>query len=363
MPIARPAPRIYAALAATAVLALSACAAPVADAEPQWKERLLDAPDKPEDLIQLSTGEVLVSGMAADPGSEGSAGSLYSLDPGTGETAKAWPHPEVEQAHDTDVFGACPGPLDDAVVSPHGLGAEVGEDGIERLYVVNHGGRESIEVFEVGGAGQDTTLTWVGCAVLPEGGFGNGVAADPAGDGFYVTDFLDPADMEAEFERAFAGEATGEVLHWSPGKGWTSVPGSEMSTPNGVAVSEGGDSLYVASWGGRELVELDAETGARLNEAPLEVMPDNLRSAADGRILVTGQVIDDFETFLGYEFGDLEPAERYDVYLLDPETFTVETAAAGEVAGFGNPTTALEVGESLFVGSVAGDKILQLDPV
>lgn len=358
------------------LLALTACAGPAEDAaaatsaavsatasDPRWTERLIDGPEKPEDLIALPSGTVFVSGMSADPGSaEGGSGSLYTMDPATGELTLAWPAPGVEEAHDTERFGECPGPPDTAVASPHGLGSHVAEDGVEYLYVVNHGGRESVEVFEVDPAARDAALTWVGCSILPDGSFGNGVAADPDGAGFYVTDFLDPADMENEFERAFAGDPTGAVLHWTPDTGWNQVPGSQMSTPNGIAVSADGASLYVASWGGREMVELDAATGERLKSTPIDLMPDNLRYTGDGRILVTGQVIDDFDTFLGYEFGDLEPEERYDVYALSPETFTLELVARGNVPGFGNPTTALEIDDRIFVGSVAGDKILQLDP-
>ena len=323
-----------------------------------WTETLLDGPTKPEDLILLESGTVFLSGMSENPGSDdGGAGSLHAVDPDSGELTNVWTPENITEAHDTDTFGTCEGPLDPAVAAPHGLGSETGDDGTEFLYVVNHGGRESIEVFTVDGE----ALTWVGCSVLPEGSMGNGVVADPDSDGFYVTNFLNPAEMEAEFEKAFAGEVTGEVLHWTPENGWSVVEGSEMSTPNGIAVSEDGQSLYVASWGGRDLVELDRATGEVLNTVAVGIMPDNLRYTGDGKLLVTGQVIDSFETFLGYEFGDLEPEERYDVFALDPETFTVETIAAGNVEGFGNPTTALEVGDRIFVGSVAGDKILQLD--
>lgn len=323
-----------------------------------WTETLLDGPTKPEDLILLESGTVFLSGMSENPGSEdGGAGSLHAVDPETGALTNVWTTENITEAHDTATFGECDGPLDPSVAAPHGLGTETSDDGTEHLYVVNHGGRESIEVFTVEGE----ALTWVGCATLPEGSMGNGVVADPDTDGFYVTNFLNPADMEAEFEKAFAGEVTGEVLHWTPENGWAVVEGSEMSTPNGIAVSEDGDSLYVASWGGRELVELDRTTGEVLNTVAMEIMPDNLRYTEDGHLLVTGQVIDSFETFVGYEFGDLQPEERYDVFALDPETFTVDTVAAGNVPGFGNPTTALEVGDRIFVGSVAGDKILQLD--
>lgn len=168
--------------------------------------------------------------------------------------------------------------------------------------------------------------------------------------------------MAGEFERAFAGEPTGAVLHWSPEEGWRQVPGSEMSTPNGIAVSEDGRFLYVASWGGRELVELDLAAGRRSNTVLLGFMPDNLRSTADGRILFTGQAIHTLETFRAYESGARAPEERYDVLALSPDTFTVDFVARGNLPGFGNPTTALEVDGTIFVGSVAGDKILRLDP-
>lgn len=369
----RPARHILAATALSGLLALTACTdtgatttdtlataetGPAVDT--QWNERLIEGPDKPEDLIRLTSGTIMISGMSADPGSEGAAGSLYAMDADSGDLTKVWPHPEVAVVPDTVRFGDCPGEPDVTVASPHGLGSHLAEDGTEYLYVVNHGGRESVEVFEVGDALGPAGLTWVGCSVLPEGSFGNGVAADPDTGGFYVTHFLNPADMLGQFEQAFAGESTGEVLHWSPEAGWAAVPDSRMSTPNGIAVSGDGDSLYVASWGGRELVELDAATGERRNAVELAFLPDNLRYTADGRILVTGQVIDDFETFVQYESGERAPEDRYDVYALDPETFTLELVARGDIAGFGNPTTALEVDDRILVGSVAGDRILEL---
>lgn len=329
----------------------------------EWSGTLVPGPSKPEDLVALTSGAVVVSGMGSDPGGPGgAAGSLYSLNPESGDMAALWPAAHAGVVHDAERFADCTTPPAADVASPHGLGVEVADDGTEYLYVVNHGDREAIEVFTVGGDGRAPRLTWVGCAELPPGGFGNGVAPDPAGDGFYVTHFLDASNnMLAQFERAFAGEPTGHVLHWSPDGGWSTVEGTEMSTPNGVAVSEDGTSLYVASWGGREVVEIDVGSGKRLASAPLDLMPDNLRATDEGTFLVTGQVIDEFETFVQYESGEREPQDRYDVYELDPEGFTVERIAQGDPAGFGNPTTALEVEDSLWVGSVTGEDILRLD--
>lgn len=155
----------FGALALAGLLTLTACTDPGEDAPatimsaadqattstttstPRWEEQLIDGPTKPEDLIQVSSGEIIISAMSADPGSaDGGAGSLYAMDPVTGEMTGIWPHPDVGEAHDTARFAECPGPPDASVASPHGLGLEMAEDGTEYLYVVNHGSRESVEV-------------------------------------------------------------------------------------------------------------------------------------------------------------------------------------------------------------------------
>lgn len=73
---------IYVAAAFTGLLALTACAStqenspPVTaavDSEMGWNEQLIDSPDNPEDLIQTSSGAVIISAMSANPGSSDGA--------------------------------------------------------------------------------------------------------------------------------------------------------------------------------------------------------------------------------------------------------------------------------------------------
>ena len=87
---------------------------------------------------------------------------------------------------DAATYPTCPGPLDlekpDAFRA-HGLYLKPGQGAVHTLYVVHHGTRESIEVFEVDARATPPALTWVGCApalstlnfnsvvALPEGGF------------------------------------------------------------------------------------------------------------------------------------------------------------------------------------------------
>ena len=106
----------------------------------------------------------------------------------------------------------CPGPIGDALIS-HGSSLAKRKGGAWALYVVNHGARQSIEMFELRQAAGAWTLVWRGCevamheyndvAILPDGGFvgtyPSGLAAGNAG-------------------AAAAGGATGYVARWTPGK-------------------------------------------------------------------------------------------------------------------------------------------------
>lgn len=333
------------------------------DRQQAWTERLVDAPSKPEDLIVLpGTDSLIISGMSADPGKDGgAAGHLYLMDKNTEELTEIWPDRKHATELNEDFYSDCPAPPELDIASPHGIGLEEQDDGTSRLYVVNHGGRESVEVFSLEPAGQGAEVTWTGCELLPEGTFGNGVVPDPASDGFYVTHYFDPTDMMAGFEAAFAGDDTGYVLRSDPAAGWQKVPGSDMSAPNGIAISANGAELYVAGWGSRDVRKfaLDGNDGEP-EVLKLDFMPDNLRWTSEGTLLVTGQDIDSFKTFQGFQTGEVSPEPGFQVIEIDPAEFTAKEIASGTSEGFTNPTTAIQVDGDILIGSVNGNKIMRL---
>ena len=130
----------------------------------------------------------------------------------------------------------CPTPVS-APTSP-GLNLRPGENGRHTLYVVGHGDREAIEVFELDLGGAVPTLQWVGCAVAPEALALNSVVALPEG-GFAAT-----------------SPRTGDVWEWSTGAGWSRVPGSEGIGPNGLEISRDGRWFYVGGYGSQSLIRL-----------------------------------------------------------------------------------------------------------
>ncbi len=97
------------------------------------------------------------------------------------------PTPTRHERLDAATYPTCPGPLDETdAFRAHGLYLAPGQDAIHTLYVVHHGTRESVEVFEIDARATPPVLTWVGCAVAPEALGLNAVVALPEG-GFAAT--------------------------------------------------------------------------------------------------------------------------------------------------------------------------------
>ncbi len=86
---------------------------------------------------------------------------------------------------------------------------------VTTVYVINHRGRESVEVFRL--HAQRNSAEWAGCVVLPSDAIGNSVDVLPDGS-FVVSKFLDANDKSSA-EHARAGEVTGGRLSMDGGKG------------------------------------------------------------------------------------------------------------------------------------------------
>jgi sugar lactone lactonase YvrE len=140
-----------------------------------------------------------------------------------------------------------------------------------------------------------------------------------------------------------AGEKNGELWEWHTASGWQKVPGSEAAGANGLEMSADGKTLYVAAWGSQSFFRLSrGKTPPTRDEIPLGFRVDNIRWARDGSILAAGQGAGQTTT----------------VVKVDPKTLAVKKLIERPGGnGFGAGTVAVEVGESYWVGSFAGDRI------
>jgi hypothetical protein len=345
------------ALAGSAAAARQQPAAPT-NCDPSGPIRFVCGQAGPEDLVTVpGTAWLVASAYAGD-------GGLHLIDTKAGTSTRLFPTPAVTERLDRKTYDSCPGPLDAAAKAKyqtHGLFLKPGGNGPHTLYVVYHGVRESVEVFELETRKNTPVLTWIGCAVAPDTVGLNAVVALPDG-GFAATNF-DPRvpGGKGGFSPALiAGENNGEVWEWHTGTGWKKVPGSEAAGANGIEISPDGQWYYVAQWGNRSFMRISrGQTPVRRDQIPLGFRVDNVRWAPDGTLLVAGQGGDDNAVFGRRGAANAPPSVATStIGKIDPKTMTYRqiinypTSPAVSAA-----TVAVEVGNEFWTGTFRGDRV------
>jgi hypothetical protein len=263
-------------------------------------------------------------------------------------TTALFPTSAPKERLDRKTYDSCPGPIDPAEKEnfrAHGLFLRAGRNSVHTLYVVHHGNRESIEVFELDARPKPPALTWIGCAVAPEPIGLNSVVGLPDG-GFLTTNFSPRGADAAARTRMMAGENNGEVWEWHTGTGWKIVPGSESAGPNGLEISKDGKWLYIGGWGSQSFIRLSrAQTPVKQDAVVLGFRVDNLRWAPDGALLAAGQ-------------GGTAPSQTSNVVKVDPNTLKFQELVRYPYNdAFNAGTVAIQLGKELWVGCVRCDRI------
>jgi len=299
--------------------------------------------EAPEDLVVVPGGAWVIASVFAGNG------GIRVINTRDLSTSVAYPSATAKEKLDAKTYDTCPGvpsAEQKAKFRTHGLALRAGRNSTHTLYAVHHGTRESVEVFEVDASGKMPALTWIGCAVAPEPIGLNEVAPLPDG-GFLATNFLARSGDASNRTKMMAGEKNGEIWEWHTGKGWKMVPGSEAAGANGLEISKDGKTLYVAAWGSQSFFRLSyGQATPKRDEIPLGFRVDNIRWAADGSLLATGQ-------------GGAAPGpQTTNIVKIDPNTLKVqELVKQTNSDAFGAGTVAVEVGKELWVGSFRGDRI------
>jgi len=301
----------------------------------------------PEDLEVTPDGKFLIVPQFVNgrggPGGIGLtlfdiAAKTYAKMPVTVEPRKDWGD------------ASCPGTIGD-MLTPHGISLAKRSGGAMELYVVNHGGRQSMEMFELKPSGGSWTLVWHGCvpamldyndvAALPDGGY---IATHPTA--------LRGADMTGK-------EATGFVSRWAAGKGETELPGTRAGYPNGVLVSSDGRYMYFNAWTAKEVHKYDLKANKEVGVVKLDFMPDNITWTDKKQMLAAGVK----GTQGDCPAGSGSPCiQGFGVAEIDPAKMTAKTVfdSQGKGALIGGVSVALQVGNSMYVGSFQGDRLVKI---
>jgi hypothetical protein len=298
----------------------------------------------PEDLVRLEgTPWIIVSAMRSVRG----RGALLAVRADAREPAFEL---EWRQAAETGRRGV-------PAFDPHGIDVKrIGED-VYELLVVDHGAGEAIDRLTIETRSGRPVVTAGTRIEKPEGTSGNAVAFVPDG-GFVMTSMFDPRD-KGYIGKFAAAEVTGGVWRWTDANGWMRI-GPDLSGANGIAVSLDGKRIFVSEWAARRVWRLSVagEIEACID---IEFLPDNLRWADDGSLLLAGQMAQP-EALFGCEAGGGGCPLAYAAVRVAPADLQVTpilriSHSEALAAGFGGATGALQVGKELWVASFTGERI------
>jgi hypothetical protein len=342
-------------LLAVALAAAGAAHAADENCAPKGDLQFVCGPKNAEDLVAVpGTKWLLASGMTDGAG-------LTLLDTRDNSFRVAYPGPNPRAAHDAK-YAACTTPPAAATFVTHGLSLRPGSAGHSTLYAVAHGGRESIEVFDVDASSGTPALTWQGCVTMPEGLAANSVASFADG-AIVATVLLMPGKTFAD---SVAKKPTGAVFEWSPGKrDFTLVRGSELPGNNGIETSPDGKEMFVVSSGFQTIVAFSHENPTKQlrTTRPLPFTPDNVHRGLDGRLLTAGMANDVPECGgppgPQHDLAKLGSCPRGAIGMeIDPrtmkDTLVVQTPALKE---FSNATMVLIEDGQFWLGTFNGDRI------
>jgi hypothetical protein len=294
---------------------------------------------------------VIASGMA--PGS-----GLHAVDTQAKTTRNLYAPGNANVRADKTKYASCPGPLDAKQAVLHGLSLRSAPGGRYTVYATNHGGRESVEVFELDVSGATPSAAWTGCVLTPDNMALNSVAAFTDGS-LVATVLILPGKT---FGDAFAQRNTGVVVAWAPGdKMFRVLPGTELSANNGIETSPDDREFYVVSTTTKRIVAYSREKpGVALRTAQLEEFgPDNVRWTTDNRLITAG-MLDDEPACGGAPKTEegIRCPRGYVVVTIDPKTMAVTELARGPATpSFTGTAIAMRVGNELWLGSFFADRL------
>ncbi len=318
-----------------------------AGCEPAGTVKFICGVVSPEDLVAVPRADwVIASGYRG--------GGVHLINSRDYTTAQVFPTTNPRERFDRETYASCPGPLDPAEkekFSAHGLAVAQGAERVHTVYLVHHGFRESIEIFEIDVRPKTPTFTWIGCVVAPSTMHLNSVSPLPGG-GFAANNYKSSRTFSSN------SDLTSETWEWNATDGWKVIPGSESLGPNGLEASRDGRWLYVNLWPARKVMRISrGQTPVVRDFTDVSFQPDNIRWQADGSLLAAGQDGPNVQRVLEC-LRQVCPDAASVVARIDPQTLEVqEIIRYPATQQFRSSTAALQVGKEIWIGTVTGDRI------
>lgn len=328
---------------------------------------------RPEDMVHIPNQPMLIVSEMGDPTDHGVAGSLSLLNIETKSFTRLYPLNEktielstgapLKVANET-IWGDpnCPQHTP-KMLAPHGIHLGLRTDGNLQLLVVNHGSREAVEYFQLDIESTPPSLEWKGCVIPKPATFMNNVVSLADG-GFIATQAFDYeafsiGPLNIELIKGILGWDTGYVFEWHPESGFKKVNGGDGRFVNGVALSRDGKSIYATYYMGHEVRKIDRNTGELLATTKIDE-PDNLTWTDNGSLLVASHQGTLLDKLVCLKVTDAACVFKFGVYQLDPDTLSAKEVINHRGLPMGAVTVAKQVGNHLYLGSYAGNRVMQI---
>ena len=331
----------------------SAASARIEHCEPRGNLGFLCGAQRPEDVVRIpGTRWLIYSGFSNGAGLKLVDSAAHSMRPLTFE---------LPDANQQGVWPQCKAPPDLATFNTQGLSIRDLGGSRSRLHVVNHGSRESIEIFSVDAREAEPRFTWRGCVLMPPGLAANSVASFSDGT-ILVTVLTHPGRTITDFWR---GEITGAVYSWKPGEdSFRLLPGTELPGNNGLETSQDDTEFFVIAFGWRSVLvfsRADSSRPVRRAVAP-GFMPDNIHWD-DGKLLLAGMQYDEpacggVRKIVNGKADEMRCHRGYTVAELDPGSMDFSLVAYAEPdPDFNGVSAASIVAGELWLASYQADRV------
>ncbi len=316
----------------------------------------------PEDLMVVPGTKKLIVSQIGHVGE--ARGSLALVDTETEEVSLLYPQSQQKKRRENmPLWGekSCTKPAE--YFSPIGIGMTA-RDGRTELLVGNFGPEKSIQMFEVMVDEQTVSLEWRGCVMAPPHTYFGDVAGLSEG-GFVVTASTPrKEDWNKDITEVDWKKAKGMLMSWRPEEAEKGLLVSVTDTPfNSVEASPDGKYAFATKveWKDGGVHKFSLETGKLLGKARI-VQTDNVTWDEEGYLITVSPVTVGWEETVacGQNSHTFCPIPTT-VTRVNPETLETKLVFAHDGKSvFGGGTGGAQLGDYLYLGATAGDRIARI---
>jgi hypothetical protein len=323
----------------------------------------------PEDIVSVKgTDWLIISEMGDMSGDK--PGQLTAYNVKSNERLDLFPN--VNMQYNSTVFKGdanCHPIKAQNSFSPHGISLRYRSDEQIELYVINHGGRESVEIFQVilpNANHEKINIKWQGCVLADaQNYFFNDLVSLDNG-GFIATNMFNKNDIKVlginfEMLKALFGMNVSKLVKWTPNAGFIEMEGITGAFFNGIAITDDNQFLFVNSYYDNQTLKINLTSQKIVNNVPVQ-HPDNSAWDEQGNLLIashTGKKLDWIKCFMDKSIQNC--AAGYSIISMNPAS--MDTTTLFSHSG-GNPgagvTVAKQHGPHIYMGSFKSQRLLKL---